>query len=199
MRIGSVTAITPQILIEECGRKGVAREELLDAAGIPQKAIQCPSGQVPLETMYALWENALRLSKDQMLALHVAEKVPFGAYRLLDYMLAASATPREGLVRSSRSFNIMNNAFIIVFRLHQDHAYLELHSPGRSQHPSRAYVEYILTLYMTRLCFVTQVNCRPAEVHVTYACPRLASEYERAFGARVRFNQAVNRLVFRAS
>jgi len=131
-----------------------------------------------------------------MLALHVAEKIPFGAYGLLDYMFAASATPREGLFRNSRSFNIMNNAFVIAFRLHRDLAYLELHSPRNPRYVPRPYIEYILTLYLARLCFVTQANCQPLEVHVTYAQPRSVKEYGRIFGARVRFNQPVNRLVF---
>jgi AraC-like DNA-binding protein len=196
MRPGSVTAITPQILIQECSRQGVSKETLLNEAGIPHEAIHSPSGQIPFETMCALWKNALRLSEDPMLALHVAEKIPFGAYRLLDYMLAASATPREGLFRNSRSFNIMNNAFVVVFRLHRDLAYLELHSPRNPRHVPRPYIEYILTLYLTRLCFVTQAKCKPLEVHVTYAQPRSVNEYERIFGARVRFNQPVNRLVF---
>ena len=194
MRPGSVTAITPQILIQECSRQGVSKETLL--GGIPHEAIRSPTGQIPCETMCSLWENALRLSGDPMLALHVAEKIPFGAYGLLDYMFAASATPREGLFRNSRSFNIMNNAFVIAFRLHRDLAYLELHSPRNPRHVPRPYIEYILTLYLARLCFVTQANCKPLEVHVTYAQPRSVKEYGRIFGARVRFNQPVNRLVF---
>ena len=196
MRPGSVTAISPQILIQECSRQGVSKETLLNEAGIPHEAIHSPSGQIRFETMCALWESALRLSRDPMLALHVAEKTPFGAYRLLDYMLAASATPREGLSRNSRSFNIMNNVFVIVFRLHSNLAYLELHSPSNPRHVPRPYIEYIMTLYLTRLCFVTQAKCKPLEVHVTYAQPRSVNEYERIFGARVRFNQPVNRLVF---
>jgi AraC-like DNA-binding protein len=47
-----------------------------------------------------------------------------------------------------------------------------------------------------RLRLVTQVNCKPSEVHVTYGKPPLTDEYHRVFGAPVRFQQAVNRLVF---
>jgi hypothetical protein len=43
---------------------------------------------------------------------------------------------------------------------------------------------------------VTQGICEPSEVHFTSRQTPLAHEYERVFGARVRFRQAVNRLVY---
>src|SRR5207253_346097 len=151
---------------------------------------------IPVEKMYVLWNSVTRLSGDPMFAIHAAEKIPFGAYRALDYMLAASSTPREALERTSQSFGIFNSAFQLSFRMHGDLAYLELSNAGNPRDLLRPYVEYILAIYLMRLRMVTQVNCTPAEVHVAYSKPPLMDDYHRVFGAPVRFQQAVNRLVF---
>jgi AraC-like DNA-binding protein len=172
------------------------RAQLMDEAGISQECLQNPAGCIPVEKMYILWDSAIRLTKDQMFALHAAERVPFGTFRLLDYMLAASSTTREALARANKSFGIMNNTFLMLLRLRGAFAYLELHNPGDPQNIPRPYIEYILTNYLMRLRFATQTECRPSEVHVTYEQPPLTNEYDRIFGAPFRFRQAINCMVF---
>src|SRR5215472_4013001 len=96
-----VTAITPRILVEECVHLGINRNELLASAGLRWESIDNPSGYISVEKMYVLWDSILRSTGDEMFALRAAERVPFGAYRVLDYMLILSSSPRDALVRSS--------------------------------------------------------------------------------------------------
>lgn len=193
---GMVTTITPQILVGECVRYGLSKKKLLDEVGISQDCLDHPAGSIPLDLACALWEAALRLTRKEMLGLHAAERVPFGKYRLLDYMFAANTTPQQALLGISRAFGIMNTGFTMSFRLHAEQAYLEMHGPGKLQDLPRSYIEYILAIFVIRLRIITQVNLNPAEIHVTHGETQFATEYERLFGARVRFRQAVNRLVF---
>lgn len=191
-----VTAITPRIIVAECARYGVSQQRLLLEAGVASSSIPSPSGQIPLEKMHDLWESAIHLTQDDMFALHAAEKVPFGAYRVLDYMLAASSTPRDALTRSTRCFGCMNNTFLLSLGWHRDSAYLELHNPSDPKYMPRSYIEYIFTNYLTRLRLVTKAPWKPVEMHVTYRPPKSMAEYDRVLGAPVRFGQAVNRMIF---
>ncbi|HEY2390609.1 MAG TPA: AraC family transcriptional regulator [Candidatus Angelobacter sp.] len=193
---GMVTTITPQILVGECVRHGISKKKLLDEAGISQDCLDHPAGSISLDLACVLWDTALRLTRKEMLGLHAAERVPFGKYRLLDYMFAANATPKQALLGISRAFGTMNTGFTMSFHLHAEQAYLEMHGPGKLRDLPRSYIEYILAIFVIRLRIVTQVNLSPTEVHVTHGETRFATEYERLFGARVRFRQAVNRLVF---
>ncbi len=193
---GMVTTITPQILVEECVRYGLSKKKLLDEVGISQGCLDHPAGSIPLDLACVLWDAALRLTRKEMLGLHAAERVPFGKYRLLDYMFAANTTPKQALLGISRAFGIMNTGFTMSFRLHAEQAYLEMHGPGKLQTLPRPYIEYILAIFVIRLRIITQVNLNPAEIHVTHGETQFATEYERLFGARVRFRQTVNRLVF---
>lgn len=196
MNNGLVTAITPRILVEDCRRLGINQKELLNDAGILRESIQNPSGYISVEKMYLLWNSILRFTGDQMFALHAAERVPFGAYRVLDYMLALSSSPEDALARSTRSFGLMNSAFLMRWRVHQEVAYLELHNLDKPHNVARPYVEYILVNFLVRLRTVTQTNCKPIEVHFTFDQPASLNEYDRIFGARIRFHQTINRLVF---
>jgi AraC-like DNA-binding protein len=194
MSAGIATAITARILIDECAARGLDRRELL--AGISCNQVDEVSGCIPVETMYVLWDRAVHLTADPMFAVRTAEKVPFGAYRLFEYMLATSSTPRDALDSSCRCFELMNTAFLLSLRLCGNLAYLELSSRDTQQELPRPYVEYILINYLVRLRFATQLSLRPSEVHFTYGQPPLAREYDRIFGAPVKFHQPVNRLVF---
>jgi AraC-like DNA-binding protein len=191
-----VTAVTPRILVEQCVRLGINREKLLNEIGVSRECIHNASDRIPVEKMYILWNSATRLSGDQMFAVHAAENVPFGTYRALDYMMAVSSTPRDALERTSQSFGLFNSAFQLSFRMHGDLAYLELSNAGNPRDLSRPYVEYILAIHLMRVRLVAQANCTPVEVHVAYKRPPLMDEYHRVFGAPVRFQQGVNRLVF---
>jgi AraC-like DNA-binding protein len=137
----------------------------------------------------------MRLTGDDMFALHAAERVPFGAYRLLDYLLAASSTPGDALTRSSRCFGYMNNTFHLSLKWRRDVAYLELHNPSDPKFMPRSYIEYIFINYLVRLRMVTRAPWKPVEMYVTYEVPKSTAEYERLLGARIRFRQAVNRMV----
>lgn len=196
MSTGLITAITPRILVEECGRLGINQNELLNDARLSFESIQNPSGYIEIEKMYLLWSSILRSTGDQMFALHAAEKTPFGAYRVLDYMMALSSSPKDALARSSRSFALVNSAFMLSLQFRGNLAYLELHNSDKPQDIQRPYIEFILANYLVRLRIVTHVNCKPIEVHFTFSEPPSTGEYNRIFGARARFRQSMNRLVF---
>ena len=192
---GVRTAITAQLLIGECVRRGVKREKLLNDAGIGQQYMKQVCSGMSLNQFYTLWDEAIGLTADHMLALHVAEKVPFGAYHLIDYITAASATPGKAMLHISRSISLLNSALHLSLRRHKNLAYIELHSLHGPQDLPRPYIEYIFASILMRFRFTTQVKWRPCEIQVTYGKPGLAKEYDRVFEAPVRFRMGVNRMV----
>ena len=59
MGSGTVTAITPRIIIEECVRRGINRKDLLDTVGISSDFLYQAAGRVPIEKMHVLWAPCL--------------------------------------------------------------------------------------------------------------------------------------------
>jgi AraC-like DNA-binding protein len=146
--------------------------------------------------VYALWDNIIRLSGNERFGLHAAEKVPFGAYRVHDYMVSLSTSPREAMERINRSLILITDVFQHSVRQHRDLTYLDFHSTEGSQDLPHPYIEFILANYLVRLRMATQTRFIPIEVHLTSRKPRSTREYDRFFSAPVRFHQAVNGLVF---
>jgi len=177
-------------------RLGIKKEKLLAKIGFTDSYIDNSSVHIPVEKVCVLWESVMSLPINQMMGMHLPEKVPFGAYRTLDYMLASSSSPRDALVRSCRSFEMMNSALLLSLRMYRDLACLELCNPGDPYGLPRPYIEYILTIYLVRLRFATRTKCSPVEVHVTFRKPSCTQAYDRMFMAPVRFNETANRMIF---
>lgn len=190
-----ITTITPRLLIEECARQGLQSGKLLQEVGIARSDIGHSSRYISIDKMYRLWSKVTECTGDPMLGLHVAEKVPFGAYSLVDHMAAASSTPGEALLRTASSFGVVNSAFVLTIDFFKDAAFIDLTSPQDPCGPPRAYVEYIFASLLVRFAFTTGIRWRPAEVQVTYQEQNTAREYQRIFEAPVRYNQKTNRLI----
>ena len=195
MADGMVTTITPRLLLLECTRRGIDPGKLLAETGMSLNSLQM-STHLPVEKMPVLWDRIIRLTGEEMFGLHAAEKVPFGEYRLLDYMMAAGSSALQALLLSCQSFSLVNNVFLLSLRWQRNLAYFELLNPGDPEYLPRPYIEYILTNYLVRLRSVTQTCFSPIEVHVTYRKPESIREYDRVFGAPVRFGQTANRMIF---
>ncbi|HLJ90890.1 MAG TPA: AraC family transcriptional regulator [Candidatus Angelobacter sp.] len=192
----TITAITPRIVVEECRQRGWTERHLLAGTGISPAAIRQPAGKISIDAMYGLWERVIQLTANPMLAVEIAKAVPFGTYKLMDYLFAVSSSMAEALERSARFFCLFNNAFALRFRLHRDAAYLELHNASGNQDLPRVYVEYVLTNYLVRSRMIAGDKASPIEVHAAYARPGAMRNYEKYFGVPFRFNCAVNRIVF---
>lgn len=191
-----VTAITPRLLISQSARCGADPEKVIQEAGLSRSSLQRTSDHIPVEKMHLLWDSVLKRTHDQMFGLHAAERVPFGEYRLLDYIMASASSPLQALLLTRHSFNLLNSAFLLVLRWKRNLVHFELHNPSSPEFLPRPYIEYIFVNFLVRLRVVTQTRLRPIEVSVTCRKPESDREYDRVFGALVRFGGTVNSMVF---
>jgi hypothetical protein len=139
----TVANVTPRGVINFCRSRGIPSERLLAEAGIPPELLSELGSRVPAENAFALWEEAERATGDPLIAEHVAGILPFGTYRIADYLLLTGATPRDALQKFIRSFPLVNAAFQLQLSSSRAGAHLELMSPYAPEGPSRFYVEFI--------------------------------------------------------
>lgn len=173
----------------------MAPEVALSAVGIPKKLIEDPDSRIPVQRVFALWEEAQKLTDNELITSHIVEFLPFGAYKIMDYLVAAGTTPREGMKRLIRNFRLVNGAFELQFTSQNGRPNLELHNPFDAEGPSRLYVEFVFLAFQSRLRFTTRVDWRPKEVHFIHPPPPRRPDYHQAFHCPVRFNEAMNRML----
>src|SRR5436190_23009540 len=107
----TVTNVTARGVVDYCRSRGIASDGLLSAAGIPPSLIAQAGARLSAEQAFAIWDHAERATGDPFIAQRVADILPFGTYRIADYLLLTGATPRDSLEKFIRSFPLINNAF----------------------------------------------------------------------------------------
>lgn len=191
----TVANITPRAILRLCAARGVPTDSLLSSAGIGKKLIADPDARISAEQVFNLWEEAEKLTNDEFIAARTAHFLPLGTYKIVDYLLVTSATPREGLKKLARYFRLVNGAFELQLTSKNGQSKFELHNPFSSEGPSHLYVEFVFAVVQSRLWFATEVDCRPKEICFTQPTPRNAANYNKIFQCPVRFSQPTNQMV----
>jgi AraC-like DNA-binding protein len=195
MRGATVATTSSRALLASAGRLGLDRAALLAAAGLAEAQVADVDGRLPGEAVAALWQAALDQSGNPGLGLEVALDVPFGLYRVIDFLAASAATVGEGLVRVARYFPLVNSALAWTISEAPPLMRMALSHPTIPGRLPRPYAEYALA--------VTILHCRRASgfdwpleaVSFEFAAPPSSAAHERAFGCPVRFGQARSELV----
>jgi AraC-like DNA-binding protein len=190
----TVANVTSRGVIDFCRSRGIPSDGLLAAAGIAPALIALPGSRLSAEQAFALWEEAEKATGDPLIAEHVTGILPFGTYRIADYLLLTGATPRDSLQKFIRSFPLVNGVFELHLSASRTGVHLQLDSPYAAEGPSHFYVEFIFSMIFARLRFAAGVDWRPKEVCFAHAAPDCEGTYQSMFQCPVRFNGLENRL-----
>jgi len=191
----TVANVTPRGVISFCKSRGVSSDDLLAAAGVLPESVAMPGGRLAAEQAFALWEHAERATGDPLIAEHVTSLLPFGTYRIADYLLLTGSTPSDSLQKFIRSFPLVNGAFELQLSTSMSGAHLELHSRFAPDAPCRFYVEFIFSMILDRLRLAAGERWSPKMVCFTHAPPRGMETFHPTFGCAARFNESVNQMV----
>jgi AraC-like DNA-binding protein len=173
----------------------VPSDGLLAAAGIAPALVAVPGSRLSAEQAFALWDEAQRATGDPLIAEHVTSVLPFGSYRIADYLLITGSTPRDSLQKFTRSFPLVNGAFELQLSSSNSGAHLELHSRYSPEGPSRFYVEFIFSMIVARLRFAAGGDWRPRLVCFTHHAPPGIDAFHPTFRCETRFKETVNQIV----
>jgi AraC-like DNA-binding protein len=194
MGAGAITNVSSRAIVDFCVARGVSSERLLDAAKIPQRQIAEPGARISAEQVFTLWGEAQKATHDALIAEHVAGRMPFGAYAIGDYLLAAGPTPRQALQKLIRVFPLVNGAFELRLTSRGSESGLELHNPYDSEAPSRLYVEFFFALILSRLRYAAGKEWHPGEIWFTHSPLPQPVDRHPIFQCPVRYNQPVNQM-----
>jgi len=180
-------AVSSAALLEACVQRGVDPAPLLAAAGVAHDVIRDPAARIVTANAAVLWSLAFERCSDPALALRAAETVPFGAYRVLDYLIAAAPTVGRAFEQLAAHFAWVNSGA----RLHLEHSvlgtWLRVGLPASARLP---YAEYTLAAIYLRVRASTALAFAPLTVEFVFSAPRHRAEHDRVFGCPVRFDAA---------
>lgn len=171
-------------------------ETLLAGSGIAPERLQEPARLINHHQELTVFDNARRLSHDEMLGLRIGRAMHISSYGILGYTMLVSPTVRVALDTAIR-FPMLLGSY---FRLHvEEHGKL-----ARLVASDYAYRDDLFP-FNAEMCLSSMwsivqdcmgVRWPPAAVHLQFAEPAHAGAYPAIFGQKGRFGMPDNALEF---
>lgn len=175
--------------------RGLRTADLPTRAGVTRDHVQTPDARLPAPVVMTLWNELRAQTGDPALQLFAPACLPFGAYRVIDYLVAASATVGDGVRRFARYFGIISETVSLTIEDRRTEHRLWLSAAeGRPVPP--VYVDYVFSALVTRIRMRIRPGLLVQAVEFRQASPTNTEPYERVFQAPVRFSAAADCLCF---
>src|SRR5262245_14876425 len=94
-----VAATSTLAMLRTAEARGFDTGDLLSEAGLTRESIEDPDARIPAPTVLALWGALRTRTGDPTLQLVAPTSLAFGAYRIIEYLVASSPTVGEGVDR----------------------------------------------------------------------------------------------------
>lgn len=191
----SVLSVSSRALIDACARLGLDTTQILSAAGLERATIDDCDARIPIDQMQALWRKAYQLSKDPDLALHAVEILPFGAYRVIDFLAASAPTVGAAITKVADYFPLINSAARLRCLVDDGEAAVILEAPSRPSIITAPYAEYALAAVFLRTRIATNQQYPLVRAEFSHPRPADTREHHRVFECPVTFGESSCRLV----
>ena len=182
------TGVLSQMLVD-AESAGVDVDTEIERVGLTRADIVSCSRNLPMDPCSLLWRRLIELTGDPMLALRAADRVPFGAFDIVDHLGAQAQTVGGVFAMLARYFRIVNGA--IQPRLQPDPDGWCFDAPGT---PGPG-CEVTFAVTLNRLHRFAGERVHPLRVELSRPRPANVGLYERIFGAGVRFSQGRDALI----
>jgi AraC-like DNA-binding protein len=192
---GSVLSVSCRALIAYAEARNQPTAAWLRTAGLSVEQLADPDARLEPATIFALWRQAYLASDDPALALHVAELLPRGSYRAVEYLAAYAPTVGSAYSKIADYFSVIDSTTELTISLETDHVSFGPRqvSADPSSYPA---VEYLLAACHLRVRDMTEIEHRPLAIDFAAPPQTHTREIERVFGCSVRWNADAHRLRF---
>jgi AraC-like DNA-binding protein len=174
---------------------GLARGELLRAAGLSAEQLRDPEARISHLAAMALWEEIPRRAGREHFGLELASLVPLGHHDVVDYVARHSGTLGEAFEQVIRFQRLMFDGGAMSLEIDDGGARLR-HALRDGSAVPRHLAETVLALFLLRGRSFVEAPLAPVEVRFRHAAPADTAPHGRLFGGRVRFDQPATELVF---
>lgn len=191
----TVATTSTLAMLRAAESRGFETHDLLTASGLARETIEDPDARIPGASVLNLW-NALRSrTGDPALQLAAPTVLPFGAYRVIDYLVDASATVGEGIGRFARFFGLIADAMALRIESEDHERRLRIARPDGGAVPF-VYVDYVFAALVGRIRMKIRPALRVKRLELRREAAADAGPYEACFQAPVRFGASADRLCF---
>src|SRR6187455_1815549 len=148
--IPTIAVTSTLAMVRTASARGAQVEDVLRDAGLTREILEDPDARLPAPTVMSIW-NALReRTGDPALQLAAPATLQFGAYRIIDYLVAASATVGDGVRRFAQFFGLIADSLVLHVREEPGERSVELTTVDGGPVPP-VYVDYVFAALVSRI------------------------------------------------
>lgn len=193
--VSTIAATSTLAMVRAAEARGVRTDDLLRTAGIVRAWLETPDARLEAPTVLRLWDALRERSGDPALQLAAPALLPFGAYRVIDYLVAASATVGEGVEQFVRFFGLIADAVALTIMPRGPAVHVTLAMSDGAPVPP-VYVDYILAALVCRIRMRCKPDLRVAALTLRRRRPASVAAYRDTFRAPVMFGSTEDGLSF---
>lgn len=191
----ALPSVTVSAVLAGLGAIGMPTEELVQRAGITQHQLDDPQGVVPDAAFEQLWRAAFAHNPQPDLPLRAGLATPFGAFGLLDHLVASSQTVGEGL-QTLRLFFRLVSPTITLDLTHDDGDWLYLVNTPSTPADSIS-DQWTIAIIIQRFAQAAH-GFAVHQIHLTQPAVVPADVYTKHVGLHVVLNQPRSGVQFAA-
>jgi len=189
----TIAATSTLAMVRTAQARGCETADLLKAAGLTLEFLEDPDARIAAPTVLALWDALRERCADPALQLFAPAALPFGAYRVIDYLVDTSATVGDGVRRFARFFGLIAPGVILSLeRGNREHRLCLVMADGVPVPP--VYVDYVFAALVSRIRMRIRPDFAVSRLELRRPEPPVAAPYGEVFRAPVRFGAAADRL-----
>jgi AraC-like DNA-binding protein len=172
-----------------------ALEAFHGASDLSPEQLADPDARVSPSQFCVAWAELRRLTGDPLVALRMAERIPPGAFGVVEYVCRCAPTLGDALRHWVRYLNLLDDAVVVGLVEEGEHVCLRVLQ--ESEAPAPASHELCFALLVARARLLSASPLRVAGVDFAHRCSAAdADAYRRWFDAPVRFAAGTTQLVF---
>jgi AraC-like DNA-binding protein len=193
--IPTIAVTSTLAMVRTASARGVEVADVLREAGLTNETLEDPDARLPAPTVMTVW-NALReRTGDPVLQLVAPAAVPWGAYRIIDYLVAASATVGDGVRRFAQFFGLIADSLVLDIKEGPDDRTVQLSTVDGGPVPP-VYVDYVFAALVTRIRMRIRPSLEVRRVELRLPEPKDTAPYREVFRAPITFGARADRLWF---
>jgi AraC-like DNA-binding protein len=175
--------------------RGAATADVLERVGVTRGHLEDPDARLPAETVTQIWTELRQRTGDPTLQLAAPATLPWGRYRVIDYLIAASTTIGAGIDRFARYFALIADAVTLSIT-HDDEGYsLTIQRADGGPVPP-VYVDYVFAALVTRIRLHICSDLHVHRVELRQAQPARFDAYGETFRSPIVFGARADRIFF---
>lgn len=178
----SVSTTSTRAMLAAAETRGFETRDVLTSLGVRRETVEDPDARLAGTAVLELWDALRTRCDDPTLQLAAPTALPFGAYRVIDYLVYASPTVGAGVSRFAEFFRLIAEGVSLTIEERGDERHLLIQGSDGGAVPG-PYVDYVFAALVGRIRMRIHPELGIRRLELRHSAPTDPAPYGDCFRA----------------